>query len=190
MERYRKPLIIEPKTNDLAQAKATNKLYKNADADVAGKISALVGEKMLLLAEIEKRGKTNLKNLDEVRAVTYGYLEACRRSDTVPSFEGLCLSLGYSRQWLYAFISSRKSGDLVAEYLDRFRTLVAEIVTSASMRRYIDCATAIFSLKNMCGLGFSDKGDTLPEAPSAVDENQESAAFWRQKYGNLSEIEE
>lgn len=184
-------MVIEAKTNELTLNKSHNKLYRGENEETTGKISAIIAEKMLMLDTVNKRGKVNLKDVAEVQSVSLAYLESCRRSDTLPSFEGLCVSMGYSRQWLYQFINTRKTDDPVVAYLNQLRTMFADIMQQASLKRYADCATTIFAMKNMTGLGYSDRGDLPPELPSAeYDENQGSAAHWRQKYGNLSEIDE
>ncbi len=185
MPNGKKPIVIESTAQELTETRSDNKLYKGQSEEVSGKISALVAEKMLLLADIVNRGKTNLKDLEEVQAVSIAYMESCRRSDTIPTFEGLCVSMGYSRQWIYAFIRTRKSDDPVANYLEEMRTLFADIMTTASLKRYVDCATTIFSLKNMTGLGYSDKGDAIPENTSAEYDSEHSADYYRKKYGDL-----
>lgn len=182
----RKPIVIEAATQEMTEERKKNKLYKGEE-DSDGRISSLVGEKMLLLADISERGRTNLKSLEEVQAVTIAYLESCRRAEMVPTFEGLCCAMGFSRQAVYAFLKTRKADDPVIDYLEKFRTMSADIMTQASLKRYIDNATTIFSLKNMSGLGFSDKGDAIPETQSAQYDADQGVEFYRERYGRLLE---
>ena len=183
---YRKPKTIDETANELAINKNHNKLYAKTRAfDYEGKISELVGEKMLMLDAIIKRGKVDLSNYDQVSACAIAYMEACRRSDTIPSFEGLAFSLGYSRQWLYSYIS-RNESEKTVEYIQHLRTLFVDMALTASSKRWADNATTIFAAKNATGLGFSDKGDSLPEE-RLTDDAGMSIDDYKRKYGHLLE---
>lgn len=137
------------------------------------------------MADIEKRGKTDLRNLNEVKAVFFTYVESCRRSDTLPTFEGLCVSLGRSRQYVYKLLQVCGASDPVADFLNEARTFFADLMQTASLKRYTDCATTIFCLKNSHGLGYSDHGDAPPEENTKL-ENENRDEYLR-KYGHLIE---
>ena len=181
----RQPIVIESSSTEMAESRQDNKLYRNQSEGTSGKIADLIAEKMVMLDAINKRGKTNLKNLDEVQTVAFAYLESCRRSDTLPSFEGLSFALGFSRQNVYAYLKSHTADDPVVCFLEQLRTLFADIMTTASLKRYVDCATTIFSLKNMTGLGYSDRGDAIPESVSAEYDENNGKDYYLKKYGNL-----
>lgn len=182
----RKPIEINSTSTELADAKTNNKLYRN-NGDNSGKIAEMIENRMMILNSVIQRGKTDLKDLDEVKAVSIAYLESCRNADCLPTFEGLCTAMGFSRQWVYAYMKSKSSEDPVVEYLDELRTMFADMMTQASLKRYVDCATTIFSLKNMTGLGYSDKGDAIPETASAQYDIEHDVKFYREKYGDLIE---
>lgn len=157
----RKPKAFVELTTDVAESKP-NKLKTTQDkADSEQRLSDIIGEKMLMLAQARERGRIDLQNIDDVEAATMLYFESCRKKGNPPNFEGLAAWLGYSRQNLYYIIKSRN--DDVSEFLDNCRTLFADIIQTASSKRLLDNATSIFILKSMTGLGFTDKNDELPE---------------------------
>ena len=179
----RKPKTLEEMSKELTETKVGNKLTKaQGKADNDTQIADIIGEKMLMLAETRKRGKTNLNSIDDVEAVTMVYLESCRRKGYPPNFEGLASALGYSRQYLYYFLHNKDSD--VSTYLDNCRTIFADIVQTASSKRILDNATSIFILKSMTGLGFTDKNDELPEKPE-IDDYSYPGEDYKEKYKNL-----
>ena len=180
----RKPQTLNQMTKELTTANSRNKLYNSQSnrEENDKQISDIVAEKMKMLADARSRGKINLNSIDDVEAVTMIFLESCRRRGNLPTFEGLAVALGYSRQNLYYIIKTRN--DEVATFLDNCRTLFADIVQTASSKRIIDNATSIFILKSMTGLGFTDKNDELPDLSEMSDDIGGSSDY-KKKYANL-----
>lgn len=179
----RKPKTLDEITTELSESKVNNKLVKaQGKTDSDTQLSEIIGEKMLMLVESRKRGKVDLDSIDDVEACVLVYFESCRRKGYPPNFEGMASALGYSRQYLYNFIKSKKSD--VSIYLDNCRTLFADIIQTASSKRILDCATSIFILKSMTGLGFTDKNDELPDT-SDIDDSEYTSRDYKEKYRHL-----
>ena len=145
-------------------------------------ISGIIGDKMILLNNALRRGKVDTRSLEEVEAVAMTYLEGCRQTGTIPSFEGLAVAMGYSRRNLYYILQNRT--DAVADFLDCCRTMFADIIQIASSKRLADNATSIFILKSMTGMGFTDKADQ-PIDTTADSETGMDANYYRNKYSDL-----
>lgn len=185
----RKPNILDEMNNtDLAETKPNKLYHSQVKAENNKEIADIVGQKMIMLAETRKRGKVNLKSVEDVEAVTMLYLESCRKKGNIPNFEGLSFALGYSRQHLYTIIRNRH--DDVSVFLDNTRTLFADIIQTASSKRIIDCATSIFILKSMTGLGFTDRNDGIPDDINYRDEPEHDISYYRQKYKDMIGIQE
>lgn len=155
-------MIEEEKTAIEAAAREENKLYKPrsstaypevAEAVKAQKISEAVGLHKALLGRFEH--KARLEDTEAVKAVANDYLNSCQASAQIPTLCGLSAALGYSRTAVYRFMSKNPYHE-TTEYIDAFRSASAAIIAQGSLSRTLDCATAIFLLKNS-GQGLSDK---------------------------------
>lgn len=181
MYKPKPPKTQEQSLKALAEWQDSSKLFLKDD-DKAQAISDIVGSRMIMLKEVLERGKVNLKNVSEVQAVTFAYLDNCRRIGVIPTFEGLAFSLGYTRRWLYMII--KDADGETAEFLDKMRTMFADLTQVASSKRLVDNATSIFVLKSMTGMGFSDRGD-VPDTGSYDDSESMTSDEIRARYGDL-----
>ena len=177
---------LDRMTEALAVSRNNNKLYKKQSEDQKGRISDLIAEKMILLSSVDDRGKVNLRDPDAVKACAMLYLESCRRADCMPTFEGFSVALGYSRFDVYYVMRTRK--DATVDFLNLFRTAIADITQTASYKRLSDNATSIFILKNS-GLGFSDHGDEKNDTVEEMIDDHSGAEYYRKKYGSLIDQE-
>lgn len=176
-----KPKTQEQSLKALSEMHESSMLYlKDDEKSIA--ISNIVGSRIIMLDEIIKRGKVNLKDVSEVQDVTFVYMDNCRKVGILPTFEGLAFSLGYTRRRLYQII---KDGETeTAEFLDRMRTLIADVTQVASSKRLVDNAVSIFILKSMTGMGFSDRGEA-PEFTALDDSDRLTAEEVRTRYDDL-----
>lgn len=176
----RRPKTPEESLGTLTEYREANRLYSSDDN--VGAIGNIVATRMIMLNEVCNRGKVDLKNIKEVEAVAFVYLDNCRKTGVIPTFEGLAFSLGYSRRRLYYLIKDGQTE--VGEFLDKMRTLFADITQVASSQRLVDNATSIFVLKSMTGMGFSDKGD-VPETGDYSDDEKLDHDEIVARYGHL-----
>ena len=107
--------------------------------------------------------RTDLHDLTAVKEVAERYIQRCSEASILPNFEGLCASLGISRKWGYEFCRNHEE-DKTAQYLNNLRLSMASVRMSLSESKVIDCASAIFILKNS-GFGFADRIDIQPSEP-------------------------
>ena len=99
--------------------------------------------------------KVDLHDLSMTKAMTERYITRCVELSVIPSFEGLCASLGITRKWAYEFLRNHP-GEPTAEFLDNIRLAMAATRMSLAETKILDPATAIFVLKNS-NLGFADR---------------------------------
>lgn len=147
------------------------KLYKaEADAHKAEELQKDIQSKTDLLYVASGQGKVNFNDLEDVKRRTRTYLDACAATGTFPSMMGLA-SYGYgiSRQSLYWKMKNNPESEST-KFIDRVRDLIADVLTSAALKRNADNVTTIFILKN--GLGFSDRVEL-----EAVTQQKETPVF-------------
>lgn len=179
-----RPKNKEESVTALSDYKKSSKLVANNSEEISNQISDIVSSRMIMFDEVCKRGKVNLHDAEQVESVVIVYLDNCRKLQLVPTFEGLAFSLGYSRRYLYKIIKEGRYE--TADLFDRLRTLFADITQTASSKKLVDNATAIFILKSMTGMGFSDHG----EAPDEVEAEKDDILSYDEliaKYGHLIE---
>lgn len=96
------------------------------------------------------RGRADFHDLADVKRRTQEYFDACANAGgaVLPSFIGLCThGYGVSRSAVYKYLENH-AGEDVAEFIERARDIIADILCSAALRRDADNSTAIFVLKN------------------------------------------
>ena len=130
----------------------TSKIYKaEADNLRTEAISADISSHAKQLKEVERGGKVDFTNFEDVKDRTYRYLEACADASAFPSVMGLAsLAFGVSRQALNAYIS-RNPDAIVTEFLLETKDLIADVLTNAALQRNADATSVIFQLKNHYG---------------------------------------
>ena len=151
---------IDSMAEQLAASKAGNKLYKPQYNELSAELKAqaldvAIVQQQELLARADQRGAVDLNDLNAVKIACNEYLESCRRSKVYPSMTALAPSLGYSRQYIYAYMGRHNTP--VTQYLDALRSSMAAIVQQAGLTRTADAAMSIFILKNSAGM--ADKVD-------------------------------
>ena len=153
-------------TNTLAQRKREKpKIYREiADEAKATMISAGVAFKRKNLSMASQQPKVDLNDLDAVKARTDAFLASCEVVAALPTFLGLAVSFGYTREGLYKYLRNN-SLTQTAQYIEIVREVLADAMISASLTRTTDAATSIFALKNLHG--FSDRIEVAPVVEKA-----------------------
>lgn len=118
-----------------------------------------------LLKETVKR--SDISNVEEVKAVVGQYIDNCSKVGLMPNFMGVAAALGLSRVWLYQYLREHSNSES-AQYLNQLRHAFASIRISLAERGILDPAICIFTLRNS-KLGLSN----TPEA----SEQEESITF-------------
>ena len=106
-----------------------------------------------------QRQKIDLDSIDDVRQRTDDFFRACEDAAVVPTFLGLCVSFGYSREGLYRYLRVHSNSE-TAQFIELVRETLADALIASSLTRTTDAATSIFALKNLHG--FSDKIEVAP----------------------------
>lgn len=143
-------------TNKLTQRKKDKpKIYREiADEAKAAMIAADVHFKRQHLAAASQRPKVDLNDLDAIKDRTDAFLASCEAAAVVPTFLGLSVAYGYTREGLYKYLRNCKQTK-TAQYIELVRETLADAMITASLTRTTDNSTTIFALKNLHG--FVDK---------------------------------
>lgn len=120
--------------------------------------------KILLLQDVESRGRVNMQDTDAVKEVAADYMERCRAGGLVPTVMGLSASLGVSRQWLNRFCSENPSHP-TTRFIEVLKEVFADCLTQAGFGRYISESLSIFILKNTASM--ADKVELEASANTA-----------------------
>lgn len=99
--------------------------------------------------------RTDLNDLSAVKEVAERYIEKCSECGVLPSYEGLACCLGISRNYAYEYPRKHPESATTA-YLDNLRLGMASLRMALAENKVIDCASAIFILKNS-GFGMADR---------------------------------
>lgn len=120
--------------------------------------------KILLLQDVESRGRVNMQDTDAVKEVAADYMERCRAGGLVPTVMGLSASLGVSRQWLNRFCNENPSHP-TTRFIEVLKEVFADCLTQAGFGRYISESLSIFILKNTASM--ADKVELEASANTA-----------------------
>lgn len=107
--------------------------------------------KILLLQDVESRGRVDMRDTDAVKETAAEYMERCRAGGLVPTVMGLSASLGVSRQWLNRFCSENP-GHPTTQFIEVVKEVFADCLTQAGFGRYISESLSIFILKNTASM--------------------------------------
>lgn len=145
----------------LAQRKKDKpKIYREiADEAKAAAISADVAFERQNLATVSKQPRVDLNNLEDVQTRTDAFFASCEAASVLPTFLGLAVAFGYSRENLYKYLRNNSHTE-TAEYIELVRESLADIMITAALTRTTDNSTTIFALKNLHG--FADKIELEP----------------------------
>ncbi len=108
--------------------------------------------------------KTNLNDVEAVKAVAASCMDTCGKLGVLPNFEALAAALGYSRRGLYKYLECHPDTP-TSEFLDCIRTAWAGLRIMAADRQAVDPTTSIFVLLNS-SLDFSNQHNVLIETPA------------------------
>lgn len=177
---------IDDLTADLAERKQSrSKLYSEVSSKLkAAAISADVSFKRQNLMASTGRPRVDLNNLEDVRQRTNDFLLACEGASVIPSFLGLCASMGYTRQGIYSFLS-RAPESKSAQFLEVTREMLADTLIASGLNRTTDSAVSIFCLKNLHG--FVDRVSIEAVAPDNPLGPQTDAQELSERYAELPE---
>ena len=130
----------------------TSKIYKEVSDKLRTEaIRADISSHAKQLKEVERGGKVDFTNFEDVKERTYKYVEACANAAAFPSVMGLAsVGFGVSGQALNAYIS-RNPDTIVTEFLLETKDLIADVLTNAALHRNADATSVIFQLKNHYG---------------------------------------
>lgn len=161
---------------DLSQRKAEKgKLYNQVTAELKGEaISDAVETHRVMLERSKQNGRVNLDSVDEVRSAADEYMKACAQAQVIPTMLSFSACMGHSRQGVYRYISTHKNA--TTDFLDALRSAWAGVLADLSLKRSLDCSTAIFLLKNS-GQGLQDRVEisATPVTPDPLGEIDEEA---------------
>lgn len=107
--------------------------------------------KIILLQDVESRGRVNMQDTDAVKEVAADYMERCRAGGLVPTVMGLSAALGVSRQWLNRFCNENPSHP-TTRFIEVLKEVFADCLTQAGFGRYISESLTIFILKNTASM--------------------------------------
>lgn len=120
--------------------------------------------KILLLQDVESRGRVDMRDTDAVKETAAEYMERCRAGGLVPTVMGLSASLGVSRQWLNRFCNENPSHP-TTRFIEVLKEVFADCLTQAGFGRYISESLSIFILKNTASM--ADKVELEASANTA-----------------------
>lgn len=169
-----------------ADKRSRSKTYREiSDESKAAAIAADVNFKTAGLMAAANRDKVNFSNLSDVKKRTEEYMQACQSAGALPSFLGLAgFGYGLSRQAVYKYLNEHQ-GEPAAEFIELARDTIADILSSAALRRDADNSTAIFVLKNSHGFSDVVQIQPVPQAdPLGTVTTVEDLAS---RYGDLPE---
>ena len=178
--REMKPL--DEVTNALAEHKRTNRartpIYaERASAERDTIISRSVENQIAALRKAKP--KIDWNNLEQVKARALLYLEACAKSQSVPSVMGLAVhGFGVSRQALNEWIKQHPDSE-TADFIKRVKDCIADSLTDSSLHNSVNPIMAIFQLKNHHE--HSDRVEIEP-VPHVPVETEFSAEDIRKRY--------
>lgn len=108
---------------------------------------------------VYERGRVDLTNPQEVATQAQLFLQACRESAVLPTFEKFSASLGYSRQSVYKYLRENPTTQS-AEVIDHIRTIFTDLLQEQGLQRNFAESLSIFLLKNARGQGYTDKPES------------------------------
>ena len=141
------PQNYEEMKTEMLTTKPKSKIYKvEADEHRSDVLSALIDERISELAENTKREKISLSDLKAVQEQTLLYMRACAETGSIPSFMGLCRSLGYSRRAIYDCID-RRTYPKTSDWLEMARDTFSDILAESALTNNVNATFAIFCQK-------------------------------------------
>lgn len=158
-----------PTVDDMTKALAahknrdgyTGKIYKQqSDAHKGAELSAAMLEQVQALKATTQRGPINWNDLEQVKARTYDYMQACANARVYPSVMGLAVqAYGVSRQALNGFLTKYPDTPS-ARFIMMVKDTFADVLSNAALFHNADPVSVIFQLKNH--FGHTDKVQVEP----------------------------
>lgn len=111
-------------------------------------------------ALMEHRGRVDFNNLEDVKAKTLSYFQACSVAKAYPTVMGLAVNgFGISRQALNQYMLKHPD-TATTEFINRAKDVMADILTNESLYNNANAIQVIFQLKNH--FGHTDKVEIEP----------------------------
>ena len=127
-------------------------IYKEASDKLrATAVSKDISEKIILLEDVQSRGRVDLQDTELVKQVAADYLSRCQQSGSIPTVMALSAALGVSRQWLNRFCAENATHP-TARYIEVLKEIFADCLTQAGFGRYVSESLTIFILKNCASM--------------------------------------
>ena len=150
-------------------AKGRKSLYKQQTDEHKGELlKADIAAKVTALRVSDERPRVDWADLEQVKARTYDYFEACQQSEVYPSVMGLATyGYGVTRQALNEYL--RTHNNETTAFIGKAKDIMADILTNASLYNNANAVQVIFQLKNH--FGHSDTVQLQPVTPVAEDQS-------------------
>lgn len=150
-------------------AKGRKSLYKQQTDEHKGELlKADIAAKVTALRVSDERPRVDWADLEQVKARTYDYFEACQQSEVYPSVMGLATyGYGVTRQALNEYL--RTHNNETTAFIGKAKDIMADILTNASLYNNANAVQVIFQLKNH--FGHSDTVQLQPVTPVMEDQS-------------------
>lgn len=131
------------------ESRGRKKIYKElADQHKTEELSADLRKKTQMLVDATARPTVDFNSLPDVKKRTERYFKACEESGTIPSVMSLSnYGFGVSRRTLNYFLKTHPES-ASAKYLEVVKDVIADVLSTAALRKNCDSIMAIFMLKN------------------------------------------
>ncbi len=162
------------------ERRSNSKIYKAESMEVSdAKITDIVTMASEELAKLADAGeKLSLFDTQTIKRRTVLYLRSCADTSSMPSFNALCRSFGYSREGVRRFMQEHPNHDTTL-WLSITHDSIADAMAEAALRNAVNNITAIFTLKARDGWRDAVTIET-PTTQSSITEltAAEIAAKW------------
>lgn len=159
--------MSQPQMTQALAERPNRRLNYKQESDVhkGEMLAANIQTTIEALERTANRERVNLCDVDQVKARTLEYLQACKTAEVFPSVMGLAaFGFGYSRQGLNKFLRQHPN-EVSAQFIEMAKDTFADVLTNQSLYRNADAAQAIFQLKNHND--FADRLEIQPVAPES-----------------------
>lgn len=169
--------------SEVNKVRALTKAYRNKkNTESAEAISNLIGKGMENLAYASVVGKINLLDTDRVKQQSMIYLNTCMEDGILPDWQSYCLSLGYSRSGVLAYMKRNEDSDPTKEWLNMMRDTMSSMLSQAALGGDVNTIFAIFQQKAMYGWQEVSKVEVVHESILGTPKTPEEIERMNQRY--------
>lgn len=169
--------------SEVNKVRALTKAYRNKkNTESAEAISNLIGKGMENLAYASVVGKINLLDTDRVKQQSMIYLNTCMEDGILPDWQSYCLSLGYSRSGVLAYMKRNEDSDPTKEWLNMMRDTMSSMLSQAALGGDVNTIFAIFQQKAMYGWQETSKVEVVHESILGTPKTPEEIERMNQRY--------